>query len=75
MDGVVLVAVFSLSAFAVSLVALCEIGHGAGTGSRLGARTVATLAAKLLGLELAKICIRCKSGTDEARRFYQMMDS
>jgi hypothetical protein len=42
-------AVLSLLAFAVNLVALCEIGQGAGTSTRPGAQTAATLAAKILG--------------------------
>jgi hypothetical protein len=51
MTGVVLVAaaslaVLSLLAFAVSLVALCKIGQGAGTATRPGPLTAATLATK-----------------------------
>jgi hypothetical protein len=54
MSRVVLVVVSSLVvlwllAFAVSLVALREIGQGAGTETRPGAQAAATLAAKILG--------------------------
>jgi len=56
MTGSVLVAasslaVLSLLAFAVSLVAVCEIGQGAGTGTRPGPQRAATPAAKFRGFE------------------------
>ena len=52
MTGIVLVvasslAVLSLLAFAVSLVALCETGQGAGTATRPGVQAAATPADKL----------------------------
>ena len=55
MSGVVLVAsslaVLSLLAFAVSLVALCELGQRAGTGTRPEPQRAATLAAKFRRFE------------------------
>jgi hypothetical protein len=52
-------AVLTVLAFAVSFFALCEIWQRAGTGTPPGAQTAVTLAAKLLDLELVRICIRC----------------
>jgi hypothetical protein len=57
MPGVVLgvapsLAVLSLLAFAVSLVAFCKSEQGAGTRTRPGPERAAILAAKLWGFEI-----------------------
>jgi hypothetical protein len=55
-----LLAVLTMLALAVSLLASCEIEQGAETDTRPGAQSAATPAAKFTGFETARIRIRCK---------------